>query len=398
MSTGRAQLKSVIAFLILWTACCLLAAQSSPPDSLAQDMEKAAQALRSNDMAGAEREYRAILAADPQNSRAWTGLGVLLYGEGRSGEAIPALQSALRIDPGATNAELFLGLSEAGLRECGTAIPILTKYFAAESAGKLGRLTGLTLLECYADATDQMPAIHIAERLKQLYPDDEDVLYQSAELYTRLWNQAAGELMAKHPDSYRIHELAGEVYEAKNDYAQAIREYSLALERNPKLPQMHYRIGQMYLHEGGEDVDDKAMSEFEKEKLINPDSAVADLAMAEIEMHRQNLDKAKPLYQEAAKLDPTLVEARVGLARIMMEEHDPGAAEQQLLAVIAQQPNDAEAHYVLMLVYRDQKKMAQAAAEMTMFNRLQTEKSEAFQDKLNALLNGKPATDNRSPK
>lgn len=398
MSTGRAQPKSVIAFLILWMACCLLAAQSTASDSLAQHMEKAAQALRSNDMAGAEREYRAILAADPQNGQAWTGLGVLLYGEGRSGDAIAALESALRIDPGAANAELFLGLSEAGLRQCGTAIPILTKYFAAEPAGKLGRLTGLTLLECDANATDQMPAIQTAERLKQLYPDDEDVLYQTAELYTRLWNQTAGELMAKHPDSYRIHELAGEVYEAKNNYAQAIREYSLAVERNPRLPQMHYRIGQMYLREGGEDVDDKAMSEFEKEKLVNPDSAVSDLAMAGIEMHRQNLDKAKPLYEEAVRLDPTLVEARVGLARIMLQNHDPDAAEQQLLAAIAQQPNDAEAHYVLMLAYRGQKKMTQAAAEMTTFNKLQAEKSEAFQDKLNALLNGKPVTDETSPK
>lgn len=349
-------------------------------------------------MASAEREYRAILAADAQNSEAWTGLGVLLYGSGRANEAVPALQSALRIDPGAKNAELFLGLSEAGLRDCSSAIPVLTKYFAIEPAGKLGRLTGLTLLECYADATDQMPAIQTAERLKQLYPGDEDVLYQSAELYTRLWNRAAGDLMTTHPDSYRVHELAGEVYEAKDDYAQAIREYSLALERNPRLPQMHYRIGQMYLHEGSEDVDDKAMDEFQKEKLIDPDSAVTDLAMAGIEMHRHNLDKAKPLYEDAARLDPTLVEARVGAARIMLEEHDSDAAVRQLLAVIAEHPDDAEAHYVLMLTYRDQKKMAQAATEMKTFNRLQTQKNETFQDKLNALLNGKPAADGTSQK
>jgi tetratricopeptide (TPR) repeat protein len=379
-------------------ASWLLAAQSNSSDPLTQHMEKAEQALRANDMASAEREYRAILAADAQNSEAWTGLGVLLYGSGRANEAVPALQSALRIDPGAKNAELFLGLSEAGLRDCSSAIPVLTKYFAIEPAGKLGRLTGLTLLECYADATDQMPAIQTAERLKQLYPGDEDVLYQSAELYTRLWNRAAGDLMTTHPDSYRVHELAGEVYEAKDDYAQAIREYSLALERNPRLPQMHYRIGQMYLHEGSEDVDDKAMDEFQKEKLIDPDSAVTDLAMAGIEMHRHNLDKAKPLYEDAARLDPTLVEARVGAARIMLEEHDSDAAVRQLLAVIAEHPDDAEAHYVLMLTYRDQKKMAQAATEMKTFNRLQTQKNETFQDKLNALLNGKPAADGTSQK
>jgi predicted Zn-dependent protease len=383
--------KLLLLLTSLFIAPPAFVAQGDASGALAQHTQKAAAALRAHDMVTAEHEYRAILAINPQDSQAWTGLGVLLYGTGREGEAVPALQNALRIEPSAPNAELFLGLSEAGIHACDNALPILNQYFAQEPAGNLDRLTGLTLLECDADATDAMPAIQTAERLRQRYPDDEDVLYQSAELYTRLWNRVAGELMAKHPDSYRVHQLAGEVYEAKNDYAQAIREYQLALDRNPRLPEMHYRIGQMYLHEGSEDVDDKAMNEFQQEKLIDPGSAVTDLAIAGIEMHRHDLDKAKPLYEEAARLDPTLIEADVGEARILLEEHNAGAAEQKLLAVVEQHPDDAEAHYVLMLAYRDEKKMSQAAAEMATFNRLQTEKSQNFQDKLNALLNGKSA-------
>jgi cytochrome c-type biogenesis protein CcmH/NrfG len=114
--------------------------------------------------------------------------------------------------------------------------------------------------------------------------------------------------------------------------------------------------------------------------------------MAGIEMHRHNLDKAKPLYQEAARLDPALAEAQVGLAKILLEQHDPASAEQLLLAAVAQHPDNAEAHYVLMLAYRGQKKMTEAAEQMSIFNRLQTEKDETFQNKMNALLNGKPAT------
>jgi tetratricopeptide (TPR) repeat protein len=323
---------------------------------------------------------------------------VLLSGEGKTTDAIAALESALRIDPGAKNAGVFLGLSEASSNNCGKASPLLTTYFAREPAGKLGHLVGLTLLECEAEAPDPIPAIQTVERLKQLYPGDEDVLYQSAELYTRLWNQTADELMAKHPDSYRVHQLGGEVYEAKNDYDQAIREYSLALERKPDLPNMHYRIGQMYLHQDSEEVDDKAMKEFIEEKSIDPDSAVTDLAMAGIEMHRHNLDKAKPLYEEAARLDPGLVEARVGLAKVLLEKHDPASAEHLLLDVVAQHPDSAEAHYVLMLAYRGQKKMTEAAEQMSIFNRLQTEKEQKFQNKLNALLNGKPATVGASQK
>lgn len=398
MQSRLAPGKLFFLFTVLLMVPSALVAQGDASGTVAQHAQKAATALRSNDMETAEREYRAILAISPQDSQAWTGLGVLLYGTGRQADAVAALQNALRIDPGAPNAELFLALSEAGVHDCDKALPVLNKYFTAEPASKLGRLTGLTLLECAADAADAMPALQTAERLRQLYPGDEDVLYQSAELYTRLWNGVAGELIAKHPDSYRVHQLAGEVYEAKNDYAQAIREYQLALDRNPRLPQMHYRIGQMYLHQGAEDVDDKAMHEFQQEKLIDPDSAVTDLAMAGIEMHRHDLDQAKPLYEQAARLDPTLVDAQVGLARILLEEHNADAAEQQLLPVVAQHPDDAQAHYVLMLAYRDQKKMSQAAAEMATFNRLQTAKSEQFQNKLDALLNGKSADSSSSPK
>lgn len=393
MQIGLGKSGSLLPFVVFFLASNFLVAQSSDsPGSISQHMQNVAQALRANDRASAEREYRQILTIDPENGQAWTGLGVLLYGEGKAGDAVSALEHALRVDPGAKNAEIFLGLSEAGLNECGKAVPRLNSYFASEPAGKLEHLIGLTLLECEADAPDPIPAIQTAERLKQLYPGDEDVLYQSAELYTRLWNQNADELMTKHPDSYRVHQLAGEVYEAKDDYAQAIREYSLALERKPDLPRMHYRIGQLYLHQDSEEVDDKAMKEFQLEKSIDPDSAVTDLAMAGIEMHRHNLDKAKPLYQEAARLDPALAEAQVGLAKILLEQHDPASAEQLLLAAVAQHPDNAEAHYVLMLAYRGQKKMTEAAEQMSIFNRLQTEKDDTFQNKMNALLNGKPAT------
>ncbi len=385
----------LIAFLV---SSCALLGQTAPSDQIQQHMRKAEQALHANDLATAEHEYREILALDPKNTQAWTGLGVLLYGAGKAEKAVQSLQMALTIDPVAKNAELFLGLSESELRQCSQATPILSKYFAAESVGKLQRLTGLALLECTVDSADPLPALQTVQRLKQLYPGDADVLYESAELYTRLWNESAGELMADHPDSYRVHQLAGEVYEAKNNYDQAIREYNLALERNPKLPQMHFRIGQIYLHQGNEEVDEKAMNEFRLEKEIDPDSAVTDLAMADIEMHRHNLDQAKPLYQEAARLDPDLVDASVGLARILLEQHDADAAIQKLQAVIAQHPDDAQAHYVLMLAYRGQKKMPEAAAEMEIFNRLQTQKAETFQDKMNALLNGKPASTEASPK
>jgi len=363
--------------------------QGQTSDQIQSHVERAEQAIRANDLISAEREYRQIVTLDPQDIRGWTGLGILLYGKGRAEEAEQALNRAIQIDPGESRARLFLGLSEADLRHCDQAMPILDKYFGTEPVGRLQRLAGLAIVGCAIPGADPLPALQTIERMKQAYPGDPDVLYAAAELYTRLWNESAGELITSHPESYRVHELAGEVYEAKNDYDQAIREYLLALERNPRLPQMHYRIGQLYLHQDSEEVDEKAMNEFRQEKAIDPNSAVTDLAMAGIEVHRHNLEQAQSLYEEALKVDPTLVEAGVGRAKILLEQKKPDLAVQQLAAVIKSHPNDPQAHYALMLAYRQQEKLPEAAAEMEAFSRLQAQQSATFQNKLDALLNGK---------
>jgi predicted Zn-dependent protease len=367
------------------------------PAQIHEHAANAERALRGNDLASAEREYRAILALNPDNSEAWTGLGVLLYGSGKAEEAAGALNKALTIDPFEKRAELFLGLSEADLRQCDKAAPILERHFESE-AGKLQRLTGLALLACGSSLPDAMPALKTAARLKTLYPDDPDILYASAELYTSLWNHDAAELIAKHPDSYRVHQLAGEVYEAQGNLDQALREYKLALDENPKLPQIHYRIGQLYLRKGDADADENAMAEFRAELRVDPQSGVSDFAMGEIDRHQHKLDDALAEYQLASRVDPGLVEARVGLAQVLLEKHQVDSSVDQLHAVISEHPDNASAHYALMLAYREQGKITEASEEMVTFKKIQQADTEQFQNKLNALLNDKTRSDSNLPK
>ena len=368
------------------------------PAPIQEHTANAERALRANDMVGAEREYRALLVLDPESSEAWTGLGVLLYGSGKAQEAAAALNKALKIDPLEKRAELFLGLSEADLRQCDKATPILERNFAGQTPGKLQRLTGLALLACGSGVSDPMPALQAAVRLKTLYPGDPDVLYAAAELYTRLWTQDAAELIAKHPESYRVHQLAGEVYEAQGNVDQALREYKAALEENQKLPQMHYRIGQLYLRKGDADADENAMAEFRAELRADPQSAVSEFAMGEIDHHQHKLENALAEYQLALRLDPELVEARVGLAQVLLEKHQVDASVDQLHAVISEHPENASAHYALMLAYREQGKMTEAGEEMVTFKKIQQANSEQFQNKLNALLNNKTQSDTALPK
>lgn len=371
------------------TAVATVYAQQAGKAVTAEDLAATAQrALRQQDFPAAMQAYRAMLAQDPNNSEAWTGLGVLLYGSGQAAEAVEALSKALSLNPQAPRAELFLAFSRADLRQCDAALPVLERYFGTEPVGKLQRLTGLTLLGCTAGAGQEMLAVRTAAQLKQTYPGDADVLYQSAELYTRLWSQSANELMTAHPDSYRVHQLAAEVNEAQGNYGQAIRQYRAALAESPKLPQMHFRIGQMLLKAGEPDADVKAMEEFRLELANDPLNASAALAMGEIERHEGQLEEAAKSYQLASRLDPGMVEARVGLAQTLLAQHQVAAAQAALAPVLTGHPENAQAHYAMMLTYRAQGKLPEAANEMKIFKRLQQGGADQFRDKLNALLSG----------
>ena len=373
--------------------CTPLEAQQSTSTNLADGAPaRIEQALRAQDNPGAIREYRAMVTADPKNGDAWTGLGILLYGSGYAAEAADALSQALKINPSAVRAELFLGLSQADMRECDKALPVLTKYFASEPVGKLQRLTGMTLLQCSLKDKDSVTALRTAVQMKKDYPGDPDVLYESAELFTRMWSETANELITSHPESYRVHQLAGEVNEAQGNLAQAIRQYKAALGENPKLPQMHYRIGQLILRSGEPDADEKAMEEFRAELALDPQSAMSALAMGEIDRHQGKLVEATADYTRAMRLEAGLPEAQVGLAQTLVAQHQIDAAQAQLRTLIAQHPENAQAHYVMMLTLREQGKLQEATVEMATFKKLQQNGADQFQKKLNALLTGSAET------
>lgn len=149
--------------------------QGQTSDPIQPHVERAEQAIRANDLISAEREYRQIVTLNPQDVRGWTGLGILLYGKGRAEEAEQALNRAIQIDPGESRARLFLGLSEADLRHCDQAMPILGKYFSTEPVGKLQHLAGLAIVGCATPGADPLPALQAIERMRQAYPGDPDV-------------------------------------------------------------------------------------------------------------------------------------------------------------------------------------------------------------------------------
>lgn len=356
-------------------------------------LQRARNAITTQDLEGASHEYAEILKLDPRNVEAYTGMGVTLYGMGKPKEAAAALQSALQLDAGQITAQVFLALSKAALGQCVEAIPLLNKYFDEGTEPKLRRLEGLNLVTCYENRSDLDHARDAAQALNRSYPDDHEVLFHLAEVYSSLLNTTVNELLKKHPESYRFHQIAGETLEAESNYKQAIKEYRKALEINPRALGLHYRIGRLILltaggteSVGGTEADAQALVEFQKERVINPVDEASEYQIGEIFLRGQRYEESRQQFLRALELSPDFAEAHVGLAKIELEDHQPKMALKELERAIQLQPKNPSAHYTLMLVYRDLGEKQQATREMEVFRNLKADEDKDFRSKLQALL------------
>ena len=373
------------------------------PSQASTHLERARDAIAAHHLDDASREYAEILKLDPHNVEASTGLGVSLYGLGKPQDAEAALQSALLLDPDQTTAQVFLALSKAALGQCVDAIPLLKKNFGESTESKLHRIEGLTLVTCYENQSDLDHARDTAQALNQMYPDDPDVLFHLAEVYSGLLNTTVNQLLAKHPESYRFHQIAGETLEAESNRPQAIKEYRKALEINPKASSLHYRIGRLTLLTsggtetvGGTQADAQALTEFQKELAINPADEASEYQIGEICYRGQRYQEAKQHFLRAIELSPDFAEAHAGLAKVELGDHQPSLALKELEHAIKLQPNNASAHYTLMLVYRDLGQTQQATSEMELFRNLKTEEDKDFRAKLHSLLADGQSTPEKS--
>ncbi len=118
---------------------------------------------------------------------------------------------------------------------------------------------------------------------KHSIPADADVLYQSARLHMKAWNDTLFEMFQKAPTSYRVNQISAEIFEIQGRYAEAAAEYRKAIEKNPAALNLHFRLGRALLLESHSPENlALARREFEAELALNPGDAVAEYEIGQI--------------------------------------------------------------------------------------------------------------------
>jgi tetratricopeptide (TPR) repeat protein len=126
------------------------------------------------------------------------------------------------------------------------------------------------------------------------------------------------------------------------DDAQA--ELAAALEREPKLPEAHFMLGEIAIYRAQLD---RAVDELSHEIALNPGFAMAYYRLGDAYTRREDWDHAVPPLQRAVWLDPTHSGPYILLGKTYLKTGDLPEAERMLRRALRMDPGNASAHYLL---------------------------------------------------
>ena len=274
-------------------------------------------------------------------------LGLSYYELYELDQACAALEAALKVTPGDTNALLYLGKAQLQKRE----------YRVAQRT---------------------------FEKLVELKPKDPEVLYDLSLTHMKLMLESVNRLGEAAPGSYLFSLLLAQDAEARNDDETAIQKYreALALRGKEVVVGVHYALGSVYAKVGkyGE-----AAEEFKKELQINPNDSLALWKLGELGL-RSDPQGVRGYLERAVILNPDLPQAALAYGRLLARVGETEKAVEQFQRVVQLAPEEDAVHYHLAKAYRLLGQAEQAQAETARFEELAMKKSERKREMARQLI------------
>lgn len=360
--------------LVLWLAVgssIFAFGQSKTPLEVQRLEREAKLAAEHGDLDRAATVYKQIVKLEPRLAEARSNLGMIYFTQRKFREAGQAFEEALRLQPRLAQPSIFLGITRAELGQCHQATPLLNDSFVRPLTPELHRLIGLQSVRCYDKLGKPLKAVEVLLHLRREYPSDPDVLYSAARFYSDLSTDALLALRRANPDSYRFHQMLGEIMEMRGDYTRAEAHLRAALEQNPDTPGLHYELGKIILlapHDA--DARERAKKEFEAELAVSPDSAAAEYQLALLARQRNNAEEAEQRFRRAIELNPDSVDALMGLGKILIASGNLQGAIVILEKARSLEPENEAAHYWLANALRRAGRSTEAERETSAFRAL----------------------------
>ena len=234
--------------------CCWRSSPPSPSfprrpasnqDQVAEHSRLAQQYLNQHRPDLAIPEFQALVSLEPRNLDAQANLGVLLFFQGDYVKAEPHLRAALDMQPNLTKIQALLGMAEKRTGDTANARTHLETSFAAVDEPKLKVQIGMELVELYTASQDLEKASSVVNAMRQADPANPAVLYAAYRVYSDLAGEAMLSLALAAPDSAQMHQVMAHEEVKQGNNAGARVQFQKALEIDPKLPGIHFELGEL---------------------------------------------------------------------------------------------------------------------------------------------------------
>ncbi len=314
-------------------------------------------------------ELQAAAAIDPENVETQGNLGVLLYFQGKTSEAIPHLRAAVERRAGMAKIQGLLGLAELrtldvvhGRRDLETAFPLIPDLkFKVE--------VGLELLSLYTQSGDLEQVSMLVAQLRKAAPDNPEVLYAAYRTYSDLAGESMLALSLAAPDSAQMHQLMAHEDTRQGNTNAAVEQFRKAIAINPHLPGVHFELAEL-LHSSQNDVlKQEAEQEYRTALVENPHDEKAILRLAEIDAQKGKIEKSAEEYAKAVELQPGDADAKLGLAKALTDMNQAEKALPLLEQAVQLEPTNAIAHYRLGTLYRKNGRVEDAKKEFDLYKK-----------------------------
>jgi len=338
-------------------------------------------ALRENRLDEAERDFRQVLALDPNIAGAYANLGVVHMRRKQWPQALTALRKAEKLAPSVVGIRLNIGLVYFRQNEFLSAIgPFESVLRQSPHSYQARYLLGLcyfftnrwtdtvvALDPLWAQASDQLNYLYVlglaAEKTKQ----------------TALQEKAWTRLVEIGRDLPEFHLLMGKAHLNRNEHEQALREFQLAVLRDPRLPFVHFNLGATYLRMRDYK---QARAEFQKDLEIEPDLAVTYEQLGKLESLAGEPAAAEQYYRKAVSLDSKMIDSRFALAKIEQERRNYRASLAQLDECVRFDKDNGNIRYFRGQVLLHMGREKEGRAELATAKTLMTQQRAAQQKEL----------------
>lgn len=358
-----------------------------------EHLQRAAGYLKANDANSAEKEFEAVLAIDAKNAEAYANLGVIAFVRRDYKVAAQDLSKALTIDPSLTKTQALLGISERRLGDP-SARGVLEKSFPKLEEKSLRMEVGMELADLYEREGDLERTASVMRALVDIDPDNANILFAAQRVYSELADDTLNKLAIIAPRSARMQQAIAEHLINNGDLPGAIAHYRKALEIDPRVPGVHFELGEAILESGPLDAgaQAEAQKEFETAIQTEGDSAKVECQLGRMALLKPDVDKAYEHYGRAFKLNPEDAEAQLGLGRVLATMSMPEEAVKYLRMAVQSDPLNGEAHYRLAIACKRLELQEEAEQEMRLFQEIKQTKERVRE--LYRQMNKRPAVAN----